>query len=69
MITVSNSGTMPAVPEITADGDVTLKDGTSVYKLSAGTFHLPGLVLLGQSDKTLTYSGASFTIRFREAIL
>lgn len=69
MITVSNSGTMPVSPEITTEGEVHLTDGVSVYKLSEGTFQLPGLVLLGKSDKTLTYSGAAFTIRFREAIL
>lgn len=69
MVTVSNSGTMPVSPEITAEGDVHLTDGASVYKLCAGTFQLPGLVLLGKSDKTLTYSGAAFTIRFREAVL
>lgn len=65
----TNTGTRDVIPEIVAEGDVTISCGTSKYSLTKGSYVLAGLAIAANSSITVEISGSAVTARYREAFL
>ena len=64
-----NGGKREIIPTVVAGGDAGISYGDQSISLSAGTYELPALTVLGGEELTITVTGGPVTVKYREAVL